>query len=444
MLGNAFTGEADTILVDQDEAWVNAVNDLVWLEGGQHFTWVSERDGWRHAYLVSRDGGEVMTITPEPFDIISIQSIDVDGGWLYYIASPDSAAQRYLYRRPLDGRDTAERLTPMDQPGTHSYQISADSAWAFHTYSAFGVPPVIELVRLPDHSVARVLVDNARLRSRVEALDRGDAEFFRVAIDAGREPPGTPPGATVELDGYIMKPLDFAPSKQYPLLLHVYGEPAGQTVNDSWGGTGYLWHVMLTQRGYLVASVDNRGTPAPRGRAWRKMVYGQIGILASKDQAAAARVIREWAFVDASRIGIWGWSGGGSMTLNMMFRHPGIYHTGMSVAPVPDQRLYDTIYQERYMGLPETNPEGFREGSPITYAANLEGNLLIVHGTGDDNVHYQGTERLINVLVENNKPFTMMAYPNRSHSIREGRNTTLHLRELLTRFLITNMPPGER
>jgi len=444
MLGDVAAGDAQTILVDQDEAWVNVVNDLVWLEDGQHFTWVSEREGWRHAYLVSRDGGEVTTITPEPFDIISIQSIDVAGGWLYYIASPDSAAQRYLYRRPLDGSGTAQRLTPMDQPGTHSYQISGDSAWAFHTYSAFGVPPVIELIRLPDHSVARVMVDNARLRSTVEALDRGEVEFFRVEIDAGGEPAGTPAGATVELDAYIMKPPDFDPAKQYPLLFHVYGEPAGQTVNDSWGGSGYLWHLMLTQQGYLVASVDNRGTPAPRGREWRKMVYGQIGILASKDQAAAARVIRDWDFVDASRIGIWGWSGGGSMTLNMLFRNTEIYHTGMSVAPVPDQKLYDTIYQERYMGLPESNPEGFREGSPITYAANLEGNLLVVHGTGDDNVHYQGTERLINVLIENNRPFTMMAYPNRSHGIREGRNTTLHLRELLTRYLTTNMPPGTR
>jgi dipeptidyl-peptidase-4 len=201
---------------------------------------------------------------------------------------------------------------------------------------------------------------------------------------------------------------------------------------------------MLTQQGYVVASVDNRGTPAPRGRDWRKIVYGEIGVLASQDQAAAARVMRDWPFIDASRVGIWGWSGGGSMTLNMLFRHPDIYHTGMSVAPVPDQRLYDTIYQERYMGTPQENPDGYRQGSPITFAPNLKGNLLIVHGTGDDNVHYQGTERLINVLIENNLPFTMMAYPNRSHGIYEGHNTTRHLHELLTRFLQENLPPGPR
>ena len=436
MLANVDSGETRTVLVDRDEAWVNVVDDLVWIEGGEHFTWVSEREGWRRAYLVSRDGSEMTPITPEPFDVISIESIDTDGGWIYYIASPDHAGQRYLYRRPLDGTGSAERLTPAAQDGTHGYQIAADSAWAFHTYSAFGVPPVIELVSLPDHGVVRVMADNGELRGRVEALARGEAEFFRVPIPAD--------GQTAELDGWMMKPADFDPGRRYPLLFFVYGEPAGQTVNDSWGGNRYLWHLMLTQQGYLVASVDNRGTPAPRGRDWRKMVYRQIGILASHDQAAAARVIREWPYVDADRIGIWGWSGGGSMTLNMMFRHPEIYRTGMSVAPVPDQRLYDTIYQERYMGLPEDNVEGFRDGSPITYAANLEGNLLIVHGTGDDNVHYQGTERLINALIELNKPFTMMAYPNRSHSISEGRNTSRHLFELLTRFLQQNLPAGPR
>jgi dipeptidyl-peptidase-4 len=441
MLGDFLSEEVETIFIDTDDAWLDVVDDLVWLPDGKHFTWVSERDGWRHVFLVSRSGDDVRLVTPEPFDVISIETIDVEGGWLYYIASPDSAAQRYLYRRPLDGSGAAERLTPDSQPGSHSYQISQDGAWAFHTYSAFGVPPVIELVSLPDHAVKRVMVDNADLRAAVEALDRGEAEFFQIEVHSASEPEDAA-GEFVSLDAWMMKPPDFDPARQYPLFYYVYGEPAGQTVRDSWGGSRYLWHLMLTQQGYVVASVDNRGTPAPRGRDWRKIVYGEIGVLASQDQAAAARVMREWPFIDDSRIGIWGWSGGGSMTLNMLFRYPEIYHTGMSVAPVPDQRLYDTIYQERYMGTPQDNPDGFLAGSPITYAPNLRGNLLIVHGTGDDNVHYQGTERLINVLIENNLPFTMMAYPNRSHGIYEGRNTTRHLHELLTRFLMENLPPG--
>jgi dipeptidyl-peptidase-4 len=244
----------------------------------------------------------------------------------------------------------------------------------------------------------------------------------------------------VELDGWMIKPYDFDPKKRYPVLFHVYGEPAGQTVLDRWGGRNKLWHLMLAQQGYIVISVDNRGTPAPRGRAWRKIVYRQIGILASQDQAAACRIIRRWPFVDSTRVGIWGSSGGGSMTLNMLFRYPELYHTGMSVAPVADQRYYNTIYQERYMGLPQNNPEGFKNGSPITFAHQLKGNLLLVHGTGDDNVHYQNAEALINALVRQNKPFTMMSYPNRSHGISEGRNTQRHLYELLTRYLHEHLP----
>jgi dipeptidyl-peptidase-4 len=222
----------------------------------------------------------------------------------------------------------------------------------------------------------------------------------------------------------------------------VYGEPAGTTVTDSWGYNDYLWHLMLTQQGYIVASLDNRGTPQPRGRAWRKVVYRKIGVIASEDQAGAARVIGRWPMVDSTRIGVWGWSGGGSMTLNLMFRYPEVYRTGMSVAPVPDMRLYDTIYQERYMGLPQENEEDYKKGSPITFADRLRGNLLIAHGTGDDNVHYQGTERLINALIAANKAFTIMPYPNRTHGIFEGEGTTVHLYGLLTRFLLTNLPAG--
>jgi dipeptidyl-peptidase-4 len=197
---------------------------------------------------------------------------------------------------------------------------------------------------------------------------------------------------------------------------------------------------MLAQQGYVVGSIDNRGTPAPRGRAWRKSIYRQIGILASADQAAAVEaLLQKWPYLDAGRVGVWGWSGGGSMTLNAMFRYPDIYKTGIAVAFVSDQRLYDTIYQERYMGLPKDNEEGFKNGSPITFASELKGNLLIIHGTGDDNVHYQGFEKLVNELIAHRKRFTMMAYPNRSHGIYEGKNTTMHLYELMTRYLKENL-----
>ncbi len=431
-LADADDGESRTVLTERDEAWLDVVDDLVWLDDGERFTWVSERDGWRHVYVVSRDGEDVKLITPGDYDVVSIQRIDEAGGWLYFIASPENPTQRFLYRVPLDGGEP-ERLTPADQPGTHSYQISDDARWAFHSYSRFGVPGVIELVRLPSHEVARTLVDNADLRAKVEALDRGDVRFFRVDNGEG-----------TMLDGYEMRPPNFDPSREYPVLFHVYGEPWGQTVRDAWFGSRYLWHLMLTQQGYIVMSIDNRGTPAPRGREWRKVVYEKIGVIASADQAAAAREIAAWDYVDPDRIAIWGWSGGGSMSLNMIFRYPDLYSTAMAVAPVPDIRLYDTIYQERYMGLPQENAREYEQSSPITFADQLRGNLLVLHGTGDDNVHYQGTERLINALIEAGKGFTVMPYPNRSHGIFEGRGTTLHVYTTLTDYLKEHVPPGPR
>jgi dipeptidyl-peptidase-4 len=440
MLGDVRTGKVRTVLTERDSAWVDVVNDLRWVDGGRHFTWVSESDGWRHLYVVSRDGGTRRLVTPGAFDITNPASAfgspevigtDESGDWVYFTASPDNPTQLYLYRARLAGRGRPERVTPADQPGTHNYRIAPGGQWAFHSYSSFGTPPVTELIRLPRHEVVRTVVDNAPVRARVAALARGPVEFFRVDVGGG-----------VALDGWMMKPPAFDSSKRYPVLFYVYGEPASQTVRDAWQGGNYLWHLMLTQQGYIVASVDNRGTPAPRGRAWRKSIYAAVGVLASQDQTAAARAIARRRYIDANRVGVWGWSGGGSMTLNLLFRSPDLYRMGMSVAPVSDQRYYDTIYQERYMGLPQENAEGYRRGSPITFAQNLRGDLLLVHGSGDDNVHYQNSEALINTLVAANKPFTMMTYPNRTHCICEGSNTSRHLFELLTRYLNQHLPVG--
>jgi len=434
MLGNIKSGKVKTILTEKEKTWAEVVNDLKWFDQGAYFTWVSERDGWRHVYLISRSGQEVRCITSGDYDILNIQCIDDKGGWLYFTASPENPTQRYLFRVPLSGSEKPERITPFGSIGTHSYQISEDAGRAFHIFSSFEKPPVTELVSLPDHKTTRLLAKNTRLRNKMKDLEKNQVEFFRVDIGDG-----------VELDAWCLKPPDFNPKKKYPLLFFVYGEPAGQTVLDRWGGNRYLWHLLLAQKGYLVMSVDNRGTPAPRGREWRKSIYRQIGILASKDQAAAARaIIKQRTYVDAGRIGVWGWSGGGSMSLNLIFRYPDLYKTAMAIAFVSNQRFYDTIYQERYMGLPDDNKEGFKNGSPITHAHKLKGNLLIVHGTGDDNVHYQSCEALVNELIEHNKPFSMMAYPNRSHGIYEGKNTTIHLYNLLTRYLTENLMPGPR
>ncbi|HEY6120015.1 MAG TPA: prolyl oligopeptidase family serine peptidase, partial [Pyrinomonadaceae bacterium] len=429
MAGDAQTGRVRTILTDKDDAWIDIQNDtLQWLDGGKSFLWISEHDGWRHAYLARADGNSLQLITKGDFDIINIEAVDEQHGWLYFSASPENATQRYLYRTKISGGEP-ERLTPATQPGTHSYTVGPGAVWAFHTYSDINTPPQIDLIHLPDHKPARMLAENAGVRSRVKELDTRPAEFIKVNIGEG-----------TSLDGWIMKPPGFDSRKKYPVLIYVYGEPAAQTVVDRWASRNYLWHQMLAQHGYIVMSFDNRGTPAPKGRAWRKIVYRKIGVLAPEDQAAATKVVQSWPYVDPKRIAIWGWSGGGSMTLNQMFRYPEIYQVGMSVAPVSDQRFYDTIYQERYMGLPQDNGADYRRGSPITYASALKGKLLIVHGSGDDNVHYKNTETLVNTLIAAKKQFTMMEYPNRRHDISQGEGTTRHLYELLTRFLEENLP----
>jgi dipeptidyl-peptidase 4 len=443
MLGDVRTGKVRPILTEKDDAWVDiawgsigwdkvglARGDAEWIDGGKRFLWTSERDGWRHIYSVSRDGRDVKCITPGNYDLISVERADTTSGWLYFSASPDNATQKYLYRVKLDGSSAKpERLSPTNQAGTHNYDIAPNGELAIHTFSNANTVPVTEIVRLSPHANVRTLYDNRELQERLSKLKATPLEFTKVDIGEG-----------VQLDGWLIKPPDFDASKRYPVLFHVYGEPWGQTVLDAWSGGQMMWHRMLAQQGYIIASVDNRGTPAPRSRAWRKIIYRQMGIRNSLDQANAARAIAKWPFVDPTRIGIWGWSGGGSSTLNALFRYPDVYQMGMSVAPVPDVRYYDTIYQERYCGLPQDHPDEYKQSSPLTFAGQLQGNLLLVHGTGDDNVHYQGSEALINALVAANKQFTLMAYPNRSHGIYEGPGTTRHLYGLLTRYLNEKLP----
>jgi dipeptidyl-peptidase-4 len=366
-------------------------------------------------------------------DVIDLAGVDESGGWIYVTASPENATQQYLYRARLDGSGTPERVTPRDQPGFHTYVVGPDAKMAFHTWSKFEAPPAMEVIDLPAHASKRPLTDPAAVAAKVAPILKPAAEFFTV--DVG--------GAT--LDGWMLKPSTFDAGRKYPLLVYVYGEPANQTVVDRWGGNTLLFHRALAEAGYIVVSMDNRGTPAPKGAAWRKVVYGRVGDLSSKDQAAAVRaLIERHAFIDARRVGVWGWSGGGSNTLNAMFRFPDVFQVGVSVAPVPDQKLYDTIYQERYMGLPQENVEGYRVGSPINFAEGLKGKLLLIHGSGDDNVHYQGTERLINRLVELRKPFNVMVYPNRTHSISEGPGTSVHIYRAIARYFLENLPAGAR
>jgi dipeptidyl-peptidase-4 len=422
------SGEVKEVFAEKDAAWLENDNPWRWLDGGKALVWLSERSGWRHAYRVPLDGSPTVPITKGEWDVMAVEVVDEAGGWLYYAASPKNATQKCVFRVKLDGTQT-EPVSPEKQVGWHDYDFSPDAKWAVHTFSNFTTPPVVALTRLSDNTVVRTLADNATLREKLATLKRPEIEFVKVPIGNG-----------VVLDGWGMKPAKVEPNAKLPLLMHVYGEPHGQTVRDAWPGARGLWHWMLAQQGFVVASVDNRGTNVPRGREWRKSVHRKIGIVAPTEQAAAVReLLKRWAFVDPSRVGSWGWSGGGSMSLNALFRHPNLYRTAIAVAPVADQLLYDTIYQERYMGLPADNAAGYRDGSPITHCGKLRGNLLLVHGTGDDNCHYQGTERLMEELIAKGKRFEVLPYPNRTHAIKEGRNTDQHLMDAMTRFLHDNL-----
>ncbi|KPM82901.1 S9 family peptidase [Pseudoalteromonas lipolytica] len=412
------------ILEDKDDAFIEWFYKANWSKDGKFFIWHSERDGWRHLYRVSRDGKTVVDLTPGEYDIIDMLALNEDKNVMYFTASPDDPGQRYLFRTSLDGSTKPVRVTPASFDGSNSYYMSKDTSWAMHTFSKFGTPPMKEIIKVSDHSNVKTLVENKALKEKLATEQLPTHEFFTVnARDA------------VELDGYIMFPANMDKSKKYPIVFYVYGEPWGSTVQDRWEGNSYLYKSYLTQQGFIVASVDNRGTRAPKGRDWRKSIYKKIGSITVRDQVDALDAMaKRWDVIDTDRVGVWGHSGGGSSTLNLLFRHGDKYKVGIASAPVPDIRLYDTIYQERYAGNPNTDPESYDNTSPISFAKDLQGKLLLIHGTGDDNVHYQGSERLINELVKHNKQFEFFSYPNRSHSLREGKGTTLHYHTMMANF----------
>lgn len=429
-IGNVKSMQLNKILTDKDDAFLDIHDNIQWLDKEKYFTWTSEKDGWRHLYKVSRNGKEMDLITKGDFDVVNINCIDEKGGYVYYIASPKNFTQRYLFRSRINGKSVAERISPDDIEGQFSYQMSTDAKWAITTFQNSTTPNKISVVSLPEHKDVTILEDNSKVKAKYDALNFTPKEFFKIDI------------GDIELDGWMIKPVGFDSSKKYPLIFYIYGEPWNSTVQDRWTNRG-IWHQYLAQQGYIVMSVDNRGTNVPRGRTWRKSIYRQVGILAAHDQAKAAReIFKRFTFVDTERVGMWGWSGGGQMTLNCMFRYPEIYKTGIAVSFVSDQRLYDTIYQERYMGLPDDNKEGYYNGSPINHASKLEGNLMIIHGTADDNVHYQNFEMLVDELIKHNKLFSMMSYPMRTHGISERANTTLHLRRTMEDFWKKNLTPG--
>ncbi len=415
----------DLLHIDISSAW--AMEDVYQLDGGSSFLWTSEKDGWRHLWNISMDGSRPpVLVTPGEYDIASVKGIGSNE--VYFIASPGNPTERYLFKANVKEPGDPIRITPANYAGVNRYDVSPNGLYAIHDHSAASSPNKANAVVLFDHSISKVLYDNAALEKTLDALDMPEVEFFQVTTESG-----------VTMDGKIIKPSSFDESKKYPVVFYVYGEPAGQTASATMGN---MWHFLLAQNGYLVITMDNRGTPSLKGNQWRKSIYRQLGRVNAQDQAEAAMQVIEWPFVDNERIAVWGWSGGGAMTLNLMFKYPEIYKTGIAVAAVTNQLLYDNIYQERYMGLPQENRNDFLVGSPAEHAKGLEGNLLYIHGTADDNVHYQNAEVLIDALIRHNKIFDLMIYPNRSHGIYERANTSRHLYTTMTNYLKKHVEPG--
>ncbi len=432
------SGEVKTIFSESDEAWVEASqgwnSGLVWIRDGQEFVVISEKNGWRHAYRYSRDGQELELLTPGEYDIIERAVIDEDRGWYYFYASPQDGTQRYLYRVPLDGSGKAERISPESQIGTHRYLFSPDAKWAIHTFSTLNTPPEHELIEVETHRVIKVLEDNSEIQDRMAGLACSPAEFLKLDIGDG-----------IEFDAWMLKPKDFDPTKKYPLFIYVYGEPHAQTVLNEWGAAQIDFHRVVAELGYVVVSIDNRGTPCPKGAAWRRAIFGSLGPLSTEEQEAGLKVLaKQCDFIDTSRVGIWGWSGGGSNTLNALFRKPDSYHVGIAVVPKPQPHLYNAWFQEIFMRTREVNPEGYEKSAPINFAEGLQGKLLIMTGSGETNTHIQIIEGLVDRLIALGKPFDYMVYPNRDHGLREGDGTVVHVRMHILRYLINNLPSGPR
>ncbi|MBS1531566.1 MAG: S9 family peptidase [Bacteroidetes bacterium] len=435
---NASDGSARLIREEISDTWIDGKarwngGDPVgwdWLKDGKSFLWVTEKDGWRHLYRITTEGKETL-VTRGNYDIITLDGMDAAAGFVYFTASPDNATQAYLYRVKLDGSSSKpERITPDGFPGTHNYTITANGKMAIHYFSNSYTPFQKEVVSLPDHKH----VSGTHIALNKNAVNK--PEFFKIkTVD------------NIEMDGFMVKPTHFDSTKKYPVVFFVYAEPAHATVLDIYGAAkDFLYLGNMADDGYIYMAIEGRGTPAPKGAAWLHAIYKNIGKINIRDQAMGCREILKWPFVDSTRIAVFGWSGGGSTTLNLMFQYPELYQTGIAVSAEGWQLSYDNVYQERYMGVPidSASRVPFIEGSPVTYAKNLRGNLLYMHGTGDDNVHYVNAELLINELIKYNRQFQLMLYPNRSHGIYEGEGTTTFLQTLYTRYLKQYCPPGGR
>ncbi len=421
MISDTKTGEGKTIITDTDSCWIDVDKiKAKFLRREDSIIWVTERSGYRHAYLYDYKGKLINPITSGDWEITSVESVSENDGLVYFYGKKDSHLERHIYRVKLNG-ENLQKVS--DHAGWHTADFSPGCKYFINEFSSVRHPSKTYL-RNADGTLIRKLREN-----NLPALNNVNMVYPEFSTFTTKD--------GFRLNYYMIKPHDFDPDKKYPVLVYGYGGPGSQKVINKWDETRQLWHQMMTEKGYIVFCVDNRGTGG-QGKALKNLMYKDLSKWSVNDHIEAAKYLTTLSYVDADRIGFWGWSGGGYLCLMLMTRANEYFSTGVSVAPVSDFHLYDAIWTERYMGMPDDNADGYKASSVFTYAENLKGNLLIVHGTGDDNVHYQNTMQIVREFQLKGKQFDLMLYPNKNHRIKGG-NTQLHLYTIITNYFLRNL-----
>lgn len=432
LLANTQSGNVNTLYEEENPWYIEIENNLNFLPDGKHFVISSEKDGYNHLYLYGMDGQLIRQLTSGPHDITAVYGFEPKSQTIYYQQAVSSPMDRQILSVNLNGKTSMI----VEEEGSSAASFSKDFSYFIHTFSTANEPPVFNL-RNSKGKLVRVLEDNSKLKNQLAEYQLSPKTFFNF------EHPDIvlPDGTKTHLNAWQILPPDFDPNKQYPVLLYVYGGPGAQTVNNSWGWNDYFWHQLLAQKGFVVISVDNRGTGA-RGETFKKMTYKELGKYETEDMISTAKYLNSLPYIDGNRIGIYGWSYGGFMATSAITKGADQFNTAVAVAPVTSWRYYDNIYTERFMQKPQDNPEGYDNNSPINHVDKLKGNYLLIHGSADDNVHYQNAMELIEALVKADKQFDLMIYPNKNHGIYGG-NTRKHVFDKITNFLIENLNPEE-
>ncbi|TAE04069.1 MAG: S9 family peptidase [Bacteroidetes bacterium] len=423
---NSNTGASTVIYKEVSDSYVDIqyAEDMKYLKDGKSFIFSSEKDGFKHLYLSSMDGKEIRQLTKGNYEV-SLLGIDenLKKPIIYYTSTEVSPMEKHFYSIDFEGKNKSKLST---EKGTNDVNMSADFKYYVLYHSNSEKPLSVSLFQTKDNKKIKVLEENQALNTAAKDFNLAKKEIFSFKTSDNQE-----------LHGFMLKPKNFDPNKKYPVLMYVYGGPSSQEVSDSWGGRHFYYHQYLTENGYIVACVDNRGTDA-KGANFKKSTYANLGKYETQDQIEAAKYLGNMAFVDKSRIGIWGWSYGGYMSSLCILLGNEVFKTAVAVAPVTNWRFYDNIYTERFLKRPQDNPQGYDDFSPVTHASKLKGNFLLIHGTGDDNVHFQNAVILQNALIKEGKQFQSFYYPNRNHGIRGG-NTSMHLYQMMADFVLKNL-----